>query len=826
MKKLSGLLVILFIASYGFGQENPIQNGTLTTCGGFLVDSGLSASDYGNNENYTMTICPEAPETILNLYFNLFNLGPGDFLWVYDGPTINAPLLGQFSGFDAQGQDFYTGQGNASGCLTVVFQSDASGVGNFVAEISCGYPCERPFAIVETSENTDTLRVCAGDQITFDASPSTVADGFEIMQWEWDFSEGATEFSAGPVITHAFNAPGDYKVQVYITDNNFCSNNNLTDILVLVSTEPSFENSTQDIMICSGLEADLSGVVNPVTWTGIPDNNFGGALFIPDDQFQCFESEITFNSFGPGQTLTNIYDIENMFINFEHSFMGDLTLTFICPNGQSIAVHQQGGGSTWLGEPIDNDADLTPGIGYDYYWAPDANNGTWSENGFGGILPSGTYESSQPFNLLLGCPLNGTWTVEICDSWASDNGFIFDWTINFNPDLYPEIISFTPSFDPSCNASFWEGPAIVSESADCNTAAILHNEPGNYMYTYSATDNHGCTYTHELNVEVVPRPEPAVTADFNQCTGIGSLQSSVTNPNPYLQPYSFNWSPPNLVNNPGNQNSSTQVLTETTTFTMTVFPVNIPECLTTEELTIEVIQDEPMVVSIEGADSPCPGTAIALSVNVQGGYPEFSYMWDNNMSGSQVTVSPSETTTYEVLVEGDCNSSGSASFTIEVTNPGTVINTQNQTLCIGQYLDLTANISGGDGNYAFVLPEEIELNENGLIYSNQVGEYTIDVTDGCIASGTFIITVADCEIIIPNIISPNGDDVNDLFDIDGIEYYSNVELKVFNRWGNLVYESDNYKSDWSPSDISDGVYFYTLVLPNGKNFSGTLTIVK
>ena len=43
--------------------------------------------------------------------------------------------------------------------------------------------------------------------------------------------------------------------------------------------------------------------------------------------------------------------------------MGDLTITFICPNGKSILVHQQGGNGTFLGQPIDNDLDLTPGIG-------------------------------------------------------------------------------------------------------------------------------------------------------------------------------------------------------------------------------------------------------------------------------------------------------------------------------------------------------------------------------------------------------------------------------------------------------------------------------
>ena len=105
-------------------------------------------------------------------------------------------------------------------------------------------------------------------------------------------------------------------------------------------------------------------------------------------------------------------------MNFEHSYMGDLTVSFICPNGQSVQVHNQGGAGTFLGIPVDNDADPnTPGVGFDYFWSPDATNGTWVDNA-GGTLPAGTYESFQPFSNLDGCPLNGVWQIEICDLLA------------------------------------------------------------------------------------------------------------------------------------------------------------------------------------------------------------------------------------------------------------------------------------------------------------------------------------------------------------------------------------------------------------------------
>ena len=60
-------------------------------------------------------------------------------------------------------------------------------------------------------------------------------------------------------------------------------------------------------------------------------------------------------------------DLASFFINFEHSYMGDLTIQFECPSGQIITVHQQGGGGTALGEPVDTDGDLTYEYNYNEY---------------------------------------------------------------------------------------------------------------------------------------------------------------------------------------------------------------------------------------------------------------------------------------------------------------------------------------------------------------------------------------------------------------------------------------------------------------------------
>jgi gliding motility-associated-like protein len=73
---------------------------------------------------------------------------------------------------------------------------------------------------------------------------------------------------------------------------------------------------------------------------------------------------------------------------------------------------------------------------------------------------------------------------------------------------------------------------------------------------------------------------------------------------------------------------------------------------------------------------------------------------------------------------------------------------------------------------------------------------------------------------VPNIMTPNGDGINDHFFITGLE--TGTKLTVFNRWGDIVYSSNNYNNDWDAGNLTEGVYFYVLNLPTteitkGKN---------
>jgi len=87
------------------------------------------------------------------------------------------------------------------------------------------------------------------------------------------------------------------------------------------------------------------------------------------------------------------------------------------------------------------------------------------------------------------------------------------------------------------------------------------------------------------------------------------------------------------------------------------------------------------------------------------------------------------------------------------------------------------------------------------------------------------------ECLIPNIISPNDDGNNDFFLISCLDLFPNNQLRIFNRWGDKVYETRNYQNDWAGTynrnPLPAGTYFYMLELEEGADpLTGFITIFR
>ncbi|MDX2190655.1 MAG: gliding motility-associated C-terminal domain-containing protein [Bacteroidota bacterium] len=111
--------------------------------------------------------------------------------------------------------------------------------------------------------------------------------------------------------------------------------------------------------------------------------------------------------------------------------------------------------------------------------------------------------------------------------------------------------------------------------------------------------------------------------------------------------------------------------------------------------------------------------------------------------------------------------------------------------------------------------------------------YTYKDTSGCESSINESIKISygidkqQISIKIYDLITPDNDGKNDFFWVDNIEYFTNNEVSIFNKWGLEIFKSANYKNDWTPLDIPDGSYTYLVKIKDlDKTFQGGLFIIR
>lgn len=189
----------------------------------------------------------------------------------------------------------------------------------------------------------------------------------------------------------------------------------------------------------------LQGEEQPVEGCG-EASYAGEPLAIPDGVGMSYETSVNIDGFADGQILESADGFISACVVMEHSWLRDLQIEMICPSGQMMILQEflgTEGSQLYMGEPNDLDGtDPVPGVGAEYCWRADATNEDmlqWANNNPGvGTLPAGDYRPVSSMNDLVGCTLNGDWSIRATDDWGIDNGYIFEWTVSFSPDIIPD----------------------------------------------------------------------------------------------------------------------------------------------------------------------------------------------------------------------------------------------------------------------------------------------------------------------------------------------------------------------------------------------------
>ncbi len=145
------------------------------------------------------------------------------------------------------------------------------------------------------------------------------------------------------------------------------------------------------------------------------------------------------------------------------------------------------------------------------------------------------------------------------------------------------------------------------------------------------------------------------------------------------------------------------------------------------------------------------------------------------------------------------------------------------TLCSDETLTLEPQIENAELYTYFWIPTN--ATNKDIIVRNQ-GLYVLAITGCNTYYDSVLVTKEHCDVMLPNVITPNNDGVNDYFYIQGLENYPGTKLAIYDRSGNMIFSTVDYQNNWSGDKTPSGTYFFILRFYDGIEKHGTLTILK
>ncbi len=846
------LIFCIFLGSANaqiYLMNNTTNNTNITTCSGTVYDEGGSSGSYTANKVYVITFTPATANTAVQLTFTQWNVASGTSLEVFDGPTTASPNYGGFtSAISPIGMQVMASAANSTGQLTLRWTStSATGLG-FAANINCHVPCQQVYVRIDSLNcipemNNYYIDVCPSTNITFSAFGNYPQNNLVYAQTDatslfiWDFGDGVLD--TGQTVTHTYALESGFDFSVRIEDVHGCYSSNYETGRVRHSSNPIQEINPVPNLCASNSVEFVTGFGSASTV--VIDNVNGGAsgelqiadtTFLPDGSGVSYTSNLTYTVFPTGLTLTNLSDLLGVCMNMEHTYMGDLKLQLICPNNSAVTLlnYPNNGGGTVLGEPVgqnlpvdDNSSNTTPGIGYDYCFSPTSTNGfidasaNWTTlstytDPIGQVSSNikqanaGTYQASGAWNVLLGCPLNGTWQIKVTDNLSQDNGYIFSWGLSLNPALIPGGWTYTVPLD----SITWTGPFITSTSD--STASILPTSAGTFIYTATIWDSYGCSYDTSFNVQVIQTPLVDIGLDSSICDG-SNVMLNAGNPTAT----SFLW----------NTGATTQTIyanqTQNYSVTVTNSDGGTTFCTSVDTMHLSVFP----VPEVNLGPDTCSETSLLLDANPGTGY---IYNWSTGATSQTLNVNTSGL--YFVSVQ---SGPGSPCYDYDTINikviPHPILDLGPDTsICIQRSIDLFGVQPNESSEFTYLWTPDGFTTSNITFSPNGVpGPHIVSVTKtGCVSvTDQIVVTGKLCNVTVPNVFTPNSDGFNDKFVIEGLEEYPNSKLLIFNRWGKKILEDSNYQNNWDGDGHSDGVYYFIISFPDYlETINGTVTILK
>lgn len=628
----------------------------------------------------------------------------------------------------------------------------------------------------------------------------------------WDFGDGNT-------------APGDSVVHTYLTSGNF------TTTVVVTAPGGCVYNSTQLITVNgpSGTLSYNSGFAcfpNPVRFdaTAINTNtyqwNFG------DGNTQTTTSGTVFHNYtNPGVYVPSV--------NLQNTGGCNYPIRGL----DTVKVDKVDAGFQWTTQNDCGSTTLTfTDTSFIYFGTAQT---TWDFGDGGtatGSVVTHTYTSGSSYPVTMtvtgisGCTKTVVTPIPVVVHDIPNVSITADPVRCANETV--TFVSNISSFDP-INVIRW----TISNGATGNgsTFSYIFNNAGTYTVQLIAITSFGCADTSVHTIQINPVPVMTASSPVTICLGASTQLNASGAP-------AYNWTPTNglsctTCNNP--------VATPTATTPYVVTGTNSFGCNTSLTVVVTVIQ--PINLTVSPDDSICIGQSINLLAS-----GATSYIWspaatlsDPNISNPIAT--PLVTTIYRVVGYDGFNCFTDTAFVIVgVGLYPTISLGPDRTLSTGTQLPLTSVVTNGPlVQWSWTPSTNLSCNNCGVPIATVRTDitYILEGTTayGCSAKDTIKIKTfcKDAQVFIPNAFTPDGDGVNDYLTVRGTGIASVKSFRIFNRWGELIFERNNFSPN---NDVYgwDGktkgklnqpdVFIYTaeVICDNGTPFTykGNTTIIK